>query len=47
MAMFGPEQITAFIPQRPPFLFLDEVSAFEPEQRATGILHLTGGFLGA
>jgi len=30
------------LPHRPPFLFVDEVTALEPGQSATGLWHLTG-----
>ena len=30
------------LPHRPPFLFLDEVTALEPGLRAEGVWHLTG-----
>jgi len=30
------------LPHRPPFLFVDEVTAIQPGQSATGLWHLTG-----
>ncbi len=30
------------IPHRPPFLFIDEITALEPGEKATGLWHLSG-----
>ena len=36
------EQIKEIIPQREPFLFVDEMTELEPGKRGTGLWHLTG-----
>lgn len=38
----GPLAPADVLPHRPPFLFVDEVTAIEPGRRATGIWHLSG-----
>lgn len=39
----GRAAIEAALPQRPPFLFLDQVIALEPGRSATGVWRLDGG----
>ena len=40
--MFARDEIDRFIPHRDPFVFVDEVVAFEPHRRAVGRWRLTG-----
>ena len=40
--MYSQDEIKQYIPQREPFLFLNEVIELDPDRFAKGVLHLSG-----